>query len=117
MRRVQHGLRHPLKSSAQLIDDQRHKDRHREPHKQRIQGQGEGIADQIPEIISIEEIRKIPESHPPASQDPQRNLIILERDLQPVHRRVAEDQHVDHGGQDQQIILPAFPDPASQRDI
>ena len=117
VRRVQHGLRHPLKSSAQLVDNQRHKDRHREPHKQRVQGQGEGIADQIPEIISVEEIRKIPEAHPPASQNTQGNLIILKRDLQAVHRRVAEDQHIDHGRQDQQIILPVFPDPVLQTDV
>ena len=73
------------------------------------EGDGQGVADHLPEVGMIEEADEVVEADPSASQDALAGAVLLECHQHAVHGAVFKYNNVDQGREQEHVPLPAFP--------
>ena len=91
-----------------LIAHQRQRDRQREGNQNRVKADDNRIPDCESELIGIEILNEVIQSHPFAAPDSFCRSKILKRNNHSVHRIVGKQQENNDGRQHQQIQRPAF---------
>ena len=92
-----------------FVEQQRKNDGNREAENNAAQTDGDGVFNQAPEILALEEVNEIFESYPFVVQNTGvQRVVVLKCDQGAVHRLIAEDDIVQKHGQHQQIELVVF---------
>ena len=88
------------------VEQQRHEDGQREAEHDAVDGQAQRVLERGAEVIALHELFKIGQPDPLAAPDTQARRVLAERNLQPRHGHIGEDDDVNHRQNEEQVHLP-----------
>ena len=102
---------------ADVVDHNGQEDRNREGEEKAQHIEQEGIPDQASEVVGLEECNEVLEAvhrGPGTADNAADSLVILEGDLDTVHRKIVEDDQVDQSRKNQKIEPAVLENAVSQ---
>ena len=116
MRQVGDGLRHPLERLVpDLVEHKGQQDRHREREDELERADDDRIGQRPRRRVCREELLEMLPPDPGAVPDPQPDVVVLKRDLKPVHGPIAENDDQRKPRQEHQIKRSVGLHPLQQR--
>ena len=100
--------------SRQIVQQQRENNRDRNAYQKRVDAQRQRIFQECREFIAAEEALEMGKMVPLATPYPKLSDVVLEGDLNAVHRNIMKNDIIYNDRQDHQIQNPVFADVLAQ---
>jgi hypothetical protein len=81
----------------------------REPRRQAVDTQNQGVSDNIYKVRGTKETLKMIQSRPGTAPYPLHGLVVLESHNDPIHGDIMEDDHIHHRNKEKEVEIQVIP--------